>query len=440
MAQNPFDKFDAVQGNPFDQFENTPTPTVPVAPNRYPEDIRRSMSQYIRPGLEYGGMMGGSMAAGGPLTPTGIAGAGLGYAGGNLAANYIDEKMGLRQPPDMLGRVQQTGQAATEGALMEMGGGIAGNLLQRGGAAVANSGLPEWLYSKAMRTPMTEAWKRTIPTKDWTKREQALAIGMEEGIKPNALGKQQVVNRIREIDGEVRRIIEEKTIQSEAIKQASAVPQSTTGNPIQRGWENFNGVQPAPTGYDTKVSELADSLNPLKAKARMARDSGTAGGAIGEIEAAVRAKGGVRGVLNPSELQMLKQEYYKDIDFDLTKKVVNENGRFTTEATKAVAAKAMDILQNRIAPELQYLNPKEASYIMLRQSIEHTLARYENTNAVGLGAKMMSVRNVGLAALEVVTGTPSFKASLALALKKAGTKAPAVIGRPVAIYGNQEND
>jgi hypothetical protein len=408
MAQNPFDKFDAVQGNPFDQFENTPTPTVPVAPNRYPEDIRRSMSQYIRPGLEYGGMMGGSMAAGGPLTPTGIAGAGLGYAGGNLAANYIDEKMGLRQPPDMLGRVQQTGQAATEGALMEMGGGIAGNLLQRGGAAVANSGLPEWLYSKAMRTPMTEAWKRTIPTKEWTQREVALATGMARETKPNALGKQDVVSQIRDIETRTRTITDDLTKANLA--------------------EN-----------NTSISELVKALDPLKYRASMARDTSMARGAVGGLEESLVAKGGVRQTLNPSQLSTLKKEFYKDIDFDMTKKIVNENGRFTTDATKAIAKKAMERLEE-LAPELAYLNKKEGSLILLQRSIEHTLARYENTNAVGLGAKMMSVRNVGLAALEVVTGTPSFKASLALALKKAGTKAPAVIGRPVAIYGNQEND
>lgn len=415
-------------------YNQTPKETTP---NRYPEDIRKGMANLARPVLEYGGMMGGSMAAGGPLTPTGIAGAGLGYAAGNLGANYLEEKMGLRQSPDMLGRVQQTGQAATEGAMMEMGGGVAGNLLQRGGSAVANSGLPEWLYSKAMRTPMSEAWKRTIPTKDWTQREMALNTGMAEEIKPNALGKQEVVSRIRDIDGQVRTIVKDLTKQSELIQQSANAPPSTTGNPIQRGWENFNGTQPTNIGYDTKVADLIKALDPLKARASMARESTAAGGPLRSIESELTLKGGVRGTLTPSQLQTLKQEFAKDVQWDMTKQIVRENGRFTEEGTKAIAKKAMERLEE-LAPELQYLNKKEASYILLQKAIEHTLARYENTNAVGLGAKMMSVRNVGMAAMDVVTGTPSFKAGLALALKKAGTKAPDVIGRPLMIYGNKD--
>jgi hypothetical protein len=396
----------------------------------------QTISNFVRPGLEYGGMLaGGVMAA--PAGPAGvIAGAGLGYAGGRQAANLADQFLLDKKTPDALTQISNAGKDFVSGTTMEMGGGILANLLNRGGSAIANSGLPEWLYSKAMKTPMSEAWKRTIPTKEWTKREKVLETGMAEEITPTSLGKEQVVSRIREIDGQVRTIVSDLTKQSEAIQQAAKIPPSTTVNPIQKGWENFNGVPPTNIGYDTKVADLIKALDPLKARAKMARDSAMSGNAVGAIESEIIKKGGAGSRLSPDQLQILKQEFYKDIDFDLTKKIVNENGRFTTDATKAIAQKAMERLEE-LAPELAYLNKQQGYYIDLQKAIEHTLARYENTNAVGLGAKMMSIRNVGMAALEVVSGTPSFKASLALSLKKAGNIQAKNIGKAAMIYGTE---
>jgi hypothetical protein len=362
----------------------------------------RSVAEYARPALEYGGMlMGGVLAA--PTGPAGvIAGAGLGYAGGRQAANLVDQTLVGRKPQDMLTEVSNTGKDFVSGTTMEMGGGIIGNLIQKGGKAIAASGLPEWLYSKALKTPMGEAWKRTVPTKEWTKRERALDIGMKEEIKPNALGKNQTVNRIREIEEDISGVIS-------GLKE------------------------------ETNVYDLTKALDPLKGKAQMARESSTSGGAIKEIETEVIKKGGVRSRLNPQQLQTLKQEFYKDIDFDKTKKILNENGRFTTDATKAIARKAMERLEE-IAPELASLNKKQGAYIDLQKAIEHTIARYETKDAVGIGAKILSIKNVGLAALEVVTGTPSVKASLSFAIRKAGNVGVTGLGRPVLMYDNQQDN
>jgi hypothetical protein len=388
------------------QMQNRPEPSFMERITPSPQTI----SNYVRPGLEYGGMLaGGVLGAAGGL-PGGIAGAGLGYAGGRQAANVADQFLLGKQSPDPVTLAGQAGRDFVGGTQMEMGGGIAGNLLQRGGSAIANSGLPEWLYSRAMKTPMSESWKRTIPTKEWTKREKVLETGMADEIKPNALGKQDVVNRISEINNQVRTTIDDLT----QANMASGM-------------------------LDTNVYGLIKALDPLKARAMMARDSSLAGGAIKGIETEVISKGGVNSRLNPSQLQMLKQEFYKDIDFDMTKKVVNENGRFTTDATKAIAKKAMERLEE-IAPELAVLNKEQGYYIDLQKAIEHTIARYEGTNAVGIGAKIMSVRNIGLAALEVVSGTPSFKASLAFALKKAGTMQARNIGKAALLLGTREDN
>ena len=71
---------------------------------------------------------------------------------------------------------------------------------------------------------------------------------------------------------------------------------------------------------------------------------------------------------------------------------------------------------------------------------QYTIARYENTNAVGIGAKILSIRNVGLAALDLVTGTPTMKAKLAIAIKNAGTIAGKNMGRGAMVAGRHHNE
>lgn len=388
--------------------QNQSKPTEPAPQQSFLESItpsRQTIAGLARPALEYGGMLGGG-ALGLPAgIPGAIAGAGLGYAGGRQAANGVDQMLLGTKPPDMLTQVANAGKDFAGGSLMEMGGGIAGNLLQRGGQAIADSGLPKWLYSKAMKTPLSAEWKATIPTKEYTKREMVIQKGMEGDIKPNELGKAKVINRIDEIQNDVSSIVSK-------LKEQG--------------------------GADTNVYDLAGALDPLRGKAGMARDGAGANNALDVLHNEVIAKGGAGAKLDPVQLQTLKQEFYKDVNWDFTKQVVKDNGRFTEAGTKAIAGKAMERLEE-LAPELAYLNKKQSYYIDLQKAIEHTIARYENTNAVGLGAKIMSVRNIGMAALDIITGTPTMKATLALALKKAGMIAPTTIGRPAFLAGMRDN-
>jgi hypothetical protein len=366
---------------------------------------KQTIANIARPALEYGGMLGGGVL-GLPAGPAGaIAGAGLGYAGGRQAANIADQLLIGKRPQDPLTEIANAGKDFAGGATMEMGGGIAGNLLQRGGQAIADSGLPKWLYSKAMKTPLSAEWKATIPTKEYTKREMVIQKGMEGNIKPNELGKAKVINRIDEIQQDVSDIV---------------------ANLKKQG------------GADTSVHDIANAVDPLMGNANMSREGVGNVNALNTLRNEVIRKGGSQFKLDPVQLQTLKQQFYKDVKWDFTKQVLKDNGRFTEDGTKAIAKKAMERLEE-LAPELAYLNKKESYYIDLQKAIEHTIARYENTNAVGIGAKMLVLRNIGMGALEAVSGTPTVKATLALALKKAGKVAPATIGRPAFLAGMRDN-
>lgn len=113
------------------------------------------LSEARRPVLEYGGMMAGgalatplSIMTGNPA-PT-IAGGGLGYAGGKLVADYIDEKTGRRPIPGPLERVAETGKGFVEGALMQGAGEAIGSGLSMARKSLGPEGaigkrLPPWM-------------------------------------------------------------------------------------------------------------------------------------------------------------------------------------------------------------------------------------------------------------------------------------------------------
>jgi len=391
--------------------EAPPSPIPNESTGDYLRRLVAKITPYARPVLEYGGATAGSMLTGGPLTPTGIAGGALGYAGGRQGANLLEQIAGQRNPEDVLTELSRAGKDVSGGAMQEMITPVGGTLLSKLGGKLADTGVGKWLYSKALKTPLSADWKRTIPTKDYTKRELAVNTGMKDEIIPNELGKQKIIKRVNEISDEVKKTVDDLT---------------------------------AKGGNETNVYNLTkQALDPVKSRGAMARDSKAAKQNISEIEQDVINKGGVSASLNPSQLQTLKQEFYKDINWDKTKPIINEKGRFTEEATKAIALKAMERLE-QLAPELKHLNKTEGAYIDLQKAVEHTIARYDNVNAIGLGAKILSLRNVGLAALETVTGTPAMKARIGIALAKAGNVGKGKVSesalRSAAISSMREND
>ena len=98
-------------------------------------------SQVYTPALEIGGGVVGEILGGGP-TPLGVAGATLGFAGGQQAASLIDRVRGVANPtetPQNLTDVAlSTAKSLNEGAQMAMGGPIIGKVAAPILAPVAN--------------------------------------------------------------------------------------------------------------------------------------------------------------------------------------------------------------------------------------------------------------------------------------------------------------
>jgi hypothetical protein len=93
--------------------------------------VKDAAKAAIRPTLETaGGIAGGLVgaAAGGPAAlATGVAGGALGFAGGKQLANIVEEKLGMREPPESVTEAVIGGaKDVATGAAMEMAGGVAG--------------------------------------------------------------------------------------------------------------------------------------------------------------------------------------------------------------------------------------------------------------------------------------------------------------------------
>ncbi len=382
--------------------------------------VLQRVTPYARPALEYGGAVGGAVL-GAPAGPAGaIAGTGLGYAIGRQGANALEQLAGQRQPQDALTEISNTGKDFVSGTGMEMGGQVAGAALQGVGNAIVESGIPQRIYARALRTPINETWKRAMPGADFTRREAAVQTGYGGEIVPNNAGLATAIKRTEEIGNDVKRTVQELTATSEAMKKTGVTAGSPSGNPVQRGWEDVIKEGRVPQkGYDTNVYDLVnEGMAGVNAKAVFSTKEGTRD-SLNALRNRVVKMGGTSASLNPSQLQTLKQELWNDVNWDRTKQIVDPNGRLTEDAIHGIGNAAMKQLEH-MAPELKYLNKKQGAYIDLQKAVEHTIARYENLNVGGLQAMILALKNVGLAATEVVMGTPTFKAKLAFTLGRIG--------------------
>jgi hypothetical protein len=110
-------------------FIDTMSPELPEKPPYTMEQTE----QFVRPVLEYGGMMTGGTAGAVAGPVGGIAGAGLGYAGGKQAADLLYQKPQGTVKEELLESVVDVSQ----GAAMEMGGAAFAKLVSYVGKPVA---------------------------------------------------------------------------------------------------------------------------------------------------------------------------------------------------------------------------------------------------------------------------------------------------------------
>lgn len=140
-----------------------PQPPVPFFPSRLPTgaEVARGTMHIGRPVLEMGGLTAGGLLAA-PLGPVaGVAGAGLGFAGGQALATGLEEALGVIPPAPVSQRILEAAQAVPTGVAIEASGQVAGRVV---------TGALGWLLAPFAR-PIAPAMKELA--------KQAEATGLD---------------------------------------------------------------------------------------------------------------------------------------------------------------------------------------------------------------------------------------------------------------------
>jgi hypothetical protein len=381
--------------NDWEEVETDDWEEVPI--NDWKEELSpkektfmQKTAPYVRPVLEFGGMIGGGIA-GTPASPAGtIAGAGIGYMAGREAADLYDEAVGLKEPDNLmtergaLNQVSKSGQEFVEGTGMEAGGILIGKGI---GAATryATGKLPEKLYGSAIKLPTSEKWTKVLPSKEISRRGEAIRVGLENKITPSEYGLNKITNLEREARQAVDDIINVGTVRGDTVQ---------TKNIIDKGLQKA-------------YSRAAESSDPEGAKAL-----------IDEIAEKFRAHG---DTIPTSKLNQIKRQLYDEVKWGGTESTALAS-QLNTMGKKGIAHEAMLSLEE-LYPAIKSLNKQDAAYIALKEGIERATARMNNQDIVGLGAKVIGVRSIPTAILEWTIGHPQVKSRLAFALKSLGGNA-----------------
>lgn len=111
-----------------------PQPPVPYFPSRLPTgpEIARGTMAIGRPALEMGGLTAGGLLGATMGLYTGLAGAGLGYAGGQALATGLEEATGMTPIAPVSQRLLEAAKAVPVGIALEAGGQVVGRGFMRG--------------------------------------------------------------------------------------------------------------------------------------------------------------------------------------------------------------------------------------------------------------------------------------------------------------------
>jgi len=375
-----------------------------ATPEPKEETFMQKTAPYVRPVLEFGGMIGGGLAgaaATGPAAPAGaIAGAAGGYAMGKEAANLYEQSVGLRQPENLLtergalNKIAETGQNIVEGATIEAGGLAAGKAI---GAAAkyATTKLPSKLYGSAIKAPITKRWTEVLPSKEVSKRMSAISAGLEKKIYPTEHG----LATVTQLEKQTRTMVDD--IVSAGATKGDIV---ATKDIVEKGLKK---------AYDRALK----SSDPIGAK---------------ELVDDIAEKFMAHGETIPTkELNAIKRQLYDEVKWGGSEATALA-GQIKTMGKKGLANEAMVSLES-FYPQLKELNKTDASYIALKEAVERATARIGNRDIVGLTTKVLGVRSIPGAIFEWTLGHPLVKSRLAFSLHSAGKAIGTVAEKRIAI-------
>ncbi len=362
------------------------------------EEPKKTLPRYVRPALEMGGMLAGGLVAApsaaisGPAGPA--AGAGLGYAMGRQAANYLEEKAGLRQPEGVQGRLVEAAKDIPMGVAMDLGGSLIMKGMQGAGKLIMPTA--EKIYASALKAPLTKKWTSVLPGKELSARQTAIRAGLDARVSPSEFGVAKVAQLERQTRGMVDDIINAGAARGDMVKTDDLIN----------------------SGLQRAYARAAKSSDPVGAKQ-----------IVDDIAEKFRAHG---PEIPTNTLNQIKRQIYDEVKWGGAEQTALTS-QLNTMGKKGIAHEAMTQLETAY-PQIAALNKQDAAYINLKDIIERASARMQNNDIVGLGAKALSVRSIPMAIFEYTVGHPMVKSQLAFALNAAAKAQGNTTGR-LASYG-----
>jgi hypothetical protein len=133
--------------------------------------------------------------------------------------------------------------------------------------------------------------------------------------------------------------------------------------------------------------------------------------------------------MTATELNDLKKELYKLANYD---KMYGKGDSLVETMRKGIAHEARLQLQAS-NPALKEANADYASWRLLEEALERSLARRNNRDLIDLGTKVMIGReSIPLAIINQTVGHPAVKAQIAFMLKNAGKMSGTKVARPIS--------
>jgi hypothetical protein len=374
---------------------STPAPSsgVEFNPDMYPMDqgAAKVGAKIARPVLEYGGLAAGAAggAAAGPLGS--VAGAGLVYGAGKGLADLLDEWSGLKAPASLKNKFMQSGKDVLTGASMEAGGSILGAGITAAGQKIANSGLAGRAYASSVNMPLSQKWVKARGPEGTSNVKMAVNKGLSEKVPPSEFG-------------------------LETAKAGKAQAAQTIDAEISKMTGTFNTNEILTNGLTRAVDMAKKGEAPVK-----------------DLEKIVRymddLKTGHPTDMTPVQLNDLKKSLYNLANYD---KMYGKSDALMETMRKGVAHEARLQLQAS-NPALKGVNADYASWRLLEEAIERSLARRNNRDIIDLGTKVMIGRESWpLAIFNQTVGHPAVKAQIAFMTKNANKVTGSVAGRPTA--------
>jgi hypothetical protein len=361
--------------------------------------VMKAAAPYVRPALEFGGMIAGGILGTPADVATGPAGtllgAGLGYAGGRKMADVYEQAAGMKQPKDILTEVSETGKDIVAGVGMEAGGALLGKGINKATQYIAESNIPKRLYGSAIKAPLSKKWVEVLPGKEVSKRTQAIEAGLENKIVPSDYGAQKISILEKQARTTVDDIINAGTAKGDVF---------STDDILNKG------------------------LQRAYAKAKNSSDPEGAKKIIDEIAEKFKAHG---DTIPANKLNAIKRSIYDEVKWGGTEATALVS-KFNTMSKKGIAHEAKAQLEAVYGEELAKLNKNDAAYIALKEAIERATARLENRDMIGLAAKVIGVRSIPGAIFEWTIGHPQIKSRLAFALHRAATTKGNMVAKPAA--------